>query len=74
MGTKAIVEVDGWGERRDHQDNHPAECERPYAWDVISKITARGDSATPRQAVMLAVALIVCEWGPPPAATLASAW
>jgi hypothetical protein len=33
---RRLKHLDGWGERRDHQDNHPAECERPYAWDVIS--------------------------------------
>jgi hypothetical protein len=33
---RRLKHLDGWGERRDHQDNYPAECERPYAWDVIS--------------------------------------
>jgi len=31
-------------------------------WNASSKIEARIDAATPRQALMLALALIVCEW------------
>jgi hypothetical protein len=31
-------------------------------WGVSTKIEARADAAPPRQVLMLALALIVCEW------------
>lgn len=70
-GSRAVPRA-GRHPRRAHRTRPPAlppalppahHCDDgTYAWDVISKITARGDSGTPRQAVMRAVALIVCEW------------
>lgn len=33
---RKVKHLDGWGERRDHQDSYPADVERPYAWDVLS--------------------------------------
>lgn len=33
---RRVKRLDGWAERRDHQDNYPAETEKPRAWDVLN--------------------------------------
>lgn len=33
---RRLKKLDGWSERRDHQDVEPNDSRRPYAWDVLS--------------------------------------